>query len=132
MIQSLSFAVVAASGLFFLVLGGACLATPPRARRLLLGFARTPARHYAELAVRGIVGAAFILSAPLMSASAAASLFGWLLLATTAGLLLMPWRWHRGFAERAVPQALRWLPLLGLGSMALGSLVLMGVWRGGG
>jgi uncharacterized protein YjeT (DUF2065 family) len=55
------------------------------------------------------------------------SVFGWVLLATTTGLLLIPWHWHHRFARRAVPWVLRFLPLLGVASVALGVLVLWAV-----
>jgi hypothetical protein len=119
-----------AAGMFFLALGAASLATPLRARRFLLGFASSPYKHYAELAVRCMVGCAFILSAHDLLFPSAFSLFGWILLATTAGLLLVPWRWHHRFAQRTVPQALRFLPVLAVCCIALGVLVLVAVVRG--
>ncbi len=36
----------------------------------------------------------------------------------------VPWRWHRHFAQRAVPGVLRFLPWLGLASLALGGFVV--------
>jgi hypothetical protein len=53
--------------------------------------------------------------------------FGWLLVLTSAGLALLPWRWHRAFALRAVPYAVRYPPLLGLAALLLGGLVLTGL-----
>ncbi|MBI3129799.1 MAG: hypothetical protein HYZ13_00430 [Acidobacteria bacterium] len=57
-------------------------------------------------------------------------MFGWVLVITTGVLLLIPWRWHRRFAERAVPSATRYLSLVGLSSLALGGLLLTAVLRG--
>jgi uncharacterized protein YjeT (DUF2065 family) len=51
-------------------------------------------------------------------------LAGWLLVVTTAGLALVPWRWHRAFAQRAVPYATRHLRWLGLACLLLAGLVL--------
>lgn len=123
-------ALVAATGVFFLGFGTASLLTPARASRFLLGFAGSPARHYAELAVRLLVGGAFILASPGTLWPSAFSLFGWVLLATTTALLFVPWRWHRRFARRAVPEALRFLPLVGASSVFLGGLVLWSVLHG--
>jgi len=53
------------------------------------------------------------------------------LVVTSAALLLVPWQWHRRFAGRAVPQALRFLPLIGICSLLLGGLVLVAALRGG-
>jgi hypothetical protein len=129
-IEVVSIAVVVAAGLFFLSLGGACLVAPSRASRFLQGFAGSPSKHYTELAVRLLVGGAFVLTAPRLLAPDVFSVFGWILLATTAGLLLVPWRWHHRFARHTVPEALRFLPLLGVSSAVLGGLVLWAVFRG--
>lgn len=130
MIEAMSLALVAVTGLFFVSLGAVSLVAPAHAGRFLLGFAGSPARHYVELAVRLLIGGAFLLAAPLALWPGAFSLFGWVLLATTAGLLLVPWRWHYRFARRTVPEALRFLPLVGISSVALGGLVLWAVLHG--
>jgi hypothetical protein len=124
MIEVIALSVVAATGLFLAALGGAGLVAPSRAGKFLLGFAGSPSKHYAELGLRFLVGGAFILSAPQARIPGAFHLFGWVLLATTAGLLLVPWRWHHRFAQRAVPAVLRFLPLVGIASLVLGGLVL--------
>jgi len=129
-IEFAALALVAGAGLFLVGLGGAALLAPSRASGFLLAFAGSPAKHYAELTVRLVVGGAFVLAAPHAAFSAGFSLFGCVLLGTTAALLLVPWRWHRRFAQRAVPQALRFLPLVGAASLVLGALVLWAVWRG--
>lgn len=130
MIEVLALSVVIAGGLFFVSLGGVALLSPTHASRFLLGFAGSATKHYAELAVRFLVGGAFVFAAPATRGSGMFSLLGWTLLATTAGLLLIPWRWHHRFARRAVPEALRFLPLVGTSSVALGGLVLWSVFRG--
>jgi hypothetical protein len=58
------------------------------------------------------------------------ALFGWTLLLTTAGLAVVPWHWHRAFAQRAVPHATRRLSLVAVGSLVLGGLVLSAALRG--
>jgi hypothetical protein len=129
-IEVMALAIVVAAGLFFVALGGALLGAPARASQFLLGFAGSPLKHYAELALRFLVGGAFVLSAPQSFFPGVFSLLGWVLLATTVGLLLLPWRWHHRFARRAVPEALRFLPLVGASSIALGVLILVAVVRG--
>ena len=130
MIRVLALAVVGAAGTFFIALGGVSLLAPPHASRFLLGFADSPSKHYLELGVRFVVGGAFVLAAPKMLFPAAFGFVGWVLIATTVGLLLIPWRWHHRFAQRAVPGALRFLPVVGAASLALGVLVLVAVYRG--
>ena len=130
MITVVALTVVISAGLFLLSLGCVSLLAPSHASRFLLGFADSPTKHYTELAVRLLVGGAFVLTAPGTPFSIAFTLFGWVVLATTAGLLLVPWRWHHRFARRAVPQALRFLPLVGTTSILLGGLVLWSVLGG--
>lgn len=124
MIDTLSLALMAGTGIFLAVLGGVSLVAPPHAKRFLLGFAGSPSKHYAELAVRILVGGAFLMAAPLTPWRVAVSVFAWVLLGTTAVLLLVPWHWHHRFARRAVPEALRFLPLIGVASLALGAIIL--------
>ena len=129
-IEAIALAGVAAAGLFFIALGSTSLVAPRRASQFLLGFADSPSKHYAELTLRFLVGGCFVAFAPRMLFATAFSFFGWVLLATTAALLLVPWRWHHRFAARAVPAALRFLPLIGVSSLALGGLVLVAMLRG--
>lgn len=129
-IESAAVALVASAGAYFLALGGALLAVPSQASRFLLGFAGSASKHYAELALRFVVGTAFVFAAPHMQLSALFRVFGWVLIGTTLVLLCIPWHWHRRFAQRAVPGALRRLPFLGISSAALGALVLWAVFRG--
>lgn len=117
-------AMVVGAGLYLVSLGTVSLLAPSLAGRFLLGFATTPAKHYTELAVRLLIGGSFVLRARAMLLPDFFSLFGWVLLATTAGLLLIPWRWHHRFAQRVAPEVLRFLPLVGLASMVLGAFVL--------
>ena len=96
----------------------------------MLGFASSQPVHILELFLRFVVGAAFVLYAPRMFLSGAFNLFGWVLLVTTACLLLVPWRWHQRFAQQAVPRATRHITLIGLASLAIGGLILAAVARG--
>lgn len=129
-IETAALTLAACAGVFFVSLGGSSLFAPARAGRFLLGFANSARKHYAELAVRLLVGAAFVIAAPRMAAPGAFACFGWLLLGTTTFLLLVPWRWHHHFASRAVPKALAFLAPIGVASVAMGALVLWGVFGG--
>jgi uncharacterized protein YjeT (DUF2065 family) len=131
MIASLTFAVVLLAGLYLVSLAAVALASPPHAARFLLGFAATARLHYCELALRGLAGGAFVLQAPHMRFGSAFAVAGWGLLLTTAVLTLVPWRWHRAFAQRAVPYAVRHLRAVGAASLVLGALVLVAALTGG-
>jgi hypothetical protein len=130
LIVDLARGVVALTGLYFTALGVTVLTRPDRATRFLLGFAGSPAAHYTELSVRLVVGAALVLAAPQLIFSGAFKLFGWVLLGTTACLLLVPWRWHQRFAQQAVPRAIRHIALIGVASLALGGFMLAALVRG--
>ena len=101
------------------------------AAAFLLGFAKTARAHWIELALRFVAGAAFVVQAPHSRFSAALSLAGWALVITTAGLAVVPWHWHRAFAQRAVPYATRYPSLIGMVSFVLGALVLAAALTGG-
>jgi len=130
--ELLALAGVALAGLFLLCLGIAGFLAPEQARRFLSGFATTPALHYLELAIRMLIGAAFILHAPATRVPEIFVGAGWILLVTTAVLALIPWRWHREFASRSVPQALRHLTWLAGASCVLGIAVLYLAFAGAG
>ena len=130
MIEAATLALVTAAGAFLLGLGTVSLVAPTRASRFFLGFAGSPGKHYAELSIRVVLGAAFLLAAPRALWPGAFTVFGWVLLVTSLGLLLVPWRVHRRFAERAVPQALRFLPLLGASSIVVGGAIVWAVFLG--
>ncbi|MDH3298039.1 MAG: hypothetical protein OEM96_07160, partial [Gemmatimonadota bacterium] len=98
-----------------------------RAERLLTGFASSARAHYTEQALRLIAGLAMVLFAPEMQLSNLFRAFGWLLVLTAAGLLLIPWRWHRRFGEWAIPLAIKHMKLFALGAFALGVFILYGV-----
>jgi len=111
--------VLAAAG-FLVVLGGSALVRPALAKQFLGGFATTRALHFLELALRSVIGGAFIVSAPRLAFGSAIAAFGWVLLATSLLLALLPWRLHQRFAAWSVPQALPYLPLIGIASLAGG------------
>ena len=124
-------AIVSLAGIYLLVLGALCLFWPAQATRFLLGLAGSAWAHYSELLARAAVGAALLLHSPRMLLADVFHAFGWVLLATTAALLLVPWRWHRRFAAWAVPQAIRHITVIGLASLAMGGIMLAAVVRGG-
>ncbi len=125
MVDSAALLVVVITGCYFLALAVVSLASPVLGSRFLLGHAASPSLHYLELFIRLTVGTAFILRAPQMQYSFIFNSFGWVLVATTVVLLAVPWRWHHRFAQRTVPQALRYLKVIAIASIALGSFILV-------
>ena len=129
-LEVLALAVVLLSGLYLLALGTASLLAPARASRFLLGFASSSSVHFAELLLRFIAGAGFVLYAPRMIFPGTFNFFGWLLLVTTGGLLVVPWRWHHRFAQRAVPLFTGHIAWVGLVSLVIGGFILWAVLHG--
>ena len=130
MIEYSALAIVVLVALYFIALGTSSLITPSFAKRFLLGFAESAFVHYTELLVRLVVGIAFLIHSPRMLFANGFHIFGWLLIVTTAALLLVPWQWHRRFASKSVPQALRYLTIIGLCSLAFGGFIIVAVARG--
>jgi hypothetical protein len=126
----LPLAVVALAALYLCGLGVVSLVAPSRASIFLLGFAQTPRVHYFELLMRLVVGWALVEHSPRMALSSAFGFFGWVLFLTTVLLFLLPWRWHRRFAERAVPLFTRYIAIIGGVSILLGGLIFVAVIRG--
>ena len=130
MIEAIAFGLVVLTGLYLCALAAVAVTAPGRASSFLLGFASSRRLHYAELFTRLAVGGAFVINARRMLAPDAFNLFGLVLLATTACLLLLPWRWHQRFAQLAVPRATRYITLIGLCSLALGAVILAAAFCG--
>lgn len=130
MTEALARTAVVLTGLYFIALAVVSLFMPERTSRFLLGFAGSALTHYIELLLRLVVGGALVLHAPRMLFAGAFTVFGWVLLITTACLLVMPWRWHHRFALQAVPRAARHITLVGLTSLVIGGLILAAVARG--
>ena len=112
--------IVLAAAAYLVVLGASALFRPALAERFLGGHATTRTLHFLELALRVVAGAAFVVSAPRLALSNAVAVFGWVLVGTSLVLAIIPWRLHQRFAAWFVPQALRYLPMIGVASIAGG------------
>lgn len=113
------------AGLYLIGLAVVAAALPRRAEIFLSGFARSAFVHYLELSVRLVVGAALVSHAPQMRLPGLFAVLGWIVVGTTIVLSVVPWRWHRRFAEWSVPLATRNMVLFALGSLAAGVFVLV-------
>ncbi len=132
MLDGLALMVVLLAGAYLIALGAVSFRNPQQGARFLLGFVSSAAKHYLELGMRLLAGIAFVLRADAMALSQGFAAFGWVLLISTTALLALPWRWHQRFARRAVPIALRFLPLMALASIMFGMLVVVCALRGNG
>jgi len=127
MTQMVALMLVLLTGLYLVGLAVVATLAPAKAARFLFGFASSARAHYLELVIRIIVGGAILLYAPRMLFSHLFSAFGWVLVITTACLLAIPWQWHHRFAQRAVPHAVRNLPLVSAASFVFGVFILTAV-----
>ncbi len=90
-------------------------------------FASSPSTHLLELSLRLAVGVALVLYAPHMRFPELFRIFGWVVVASTIGLLAVPWRWHHRFARWSVPLATKRLRLLATGSLVIGAFIILSV-----
>ncbi len=127
MIESMGVAVIVATAFFLLGLGVTALVAPSSAQRFLLGFASSLPLHVTELAVRILVAAAFWVGAERMAAPLAFQVIAAVLVTTTLAMAVVPWQWHRQFASRMVPKALRFTPWLGAAALLMGLALLAAV-----
>lgn len=121
--------VVLVAGVYLLGLGAAAIVVPARATGYLQAFASSLRVHVIELVARFVVGAALVGYASHMRFGAAFHTFGWVLVITTLGLAVLPWRWHQRFARASVPAALRYPRVIGSASVAAGAFVVWAVAR---
>jgi len=128
-VRALSGVVVVGFGLFLIGLAAWIVTAPSRAEGFLKAFASSALTHYTEQGTRLIVGVAMITFAGSMRYPELFRLFGWLVIVSTAGLLLIPWQWHNKFAGLVMPPVFRRIGLFALGAFALGAFILYSVFR---
>jgi len=105
----LAASVIVCFGVFLIGLAITAFVRPALARRFFDGFASSWQTHYGEQIVRLIVGIALVLHAEQMWLPIVFRVLGWLIIATAAGLMCIPWRWHQRFAQRVIPMVNRYL-----------------------
>jgi uncharacterized protein YjeT (DUF2065 family) len=116
-------AVVMLAAFYLLGFGALAVVVPARASVYLHGFARSARVHVLELMARVAVGVAFLWYASHMEFTGGFQFFGLILIITTLGLAVLPWRWHQRFAEMSVPAARPYLRGIGIVSIAAGVFV---------
>jgi cell division protein FtsW (lipid II flippase) len=126
----LSGCVVVAFALFLAGLAMTAYLRPAHAKRFFNAFAASARTHYTEQALRLVVGSALVVFSSAMWQPDLFRLFGWVMVVTTVGLLVIPWRWHQQLARRIVPPVLEHMKLLGAGALLMAALLLYGVVAG--
>jgi len=127
MLQFISGTIVALFGFFLIGLAALCVVRRSAAERFLSGFANSAKAHFTEHTIRLAAGLGFVLHSSEMSHPLAFRIFGWVLVATSVVLLVLPWKWHREYARRTMPLVLKRIRLFAVGAFALGVFVLYGL-----
>lgn len=130
-VSALATTILVLTALYFIGLALVAVVAPARFDSFLLGFAQSPSVHWLEMAIRILVGLALWVESPEMPLPIVFRWGGIVLVATSLLMLALPYRWHRRFAERSVPRALRYRPALSAVSAAIGVLLLACLWRDG-
>ena len=130
MLETTALFITGLTGVYFIALGLAALFMPETVKRFLRGFASKASYHYAEMSIRLVVGAAMIIAAPRLQYADVFVIFGWILVITSAVLIVLPWRWHLRFAERVVPPFTRYIVTIGTSCLLLGAFILLALFRG--
>jgi len=102
---------------------------PQRAEGFLSSYASSARAHYTEQVGRLVVGAALVIFAPSMWYSNILYIFGWILVVTAIGLMLIPWKWHHKFGEIVIPLTIQFMKFYAVGALLLGILVLYSLSR---
>lgn len=129
LLHQLAFWLLLLGAIYCCLLGLTALLKPSLALRFLQAFATTAGKHRLELWLRMLLGGAFLVQAPAALWPAGFQWFGWLLLGTSALMLLLPWQWHQRFAHHAVQSVAPWLNWIGLVSLLLGGALLVALLR---
>lgn len=115
--------IVAIVAAYLIGLGAIALAHADTAKRYLLAHAASPLAHYLELSIRATCGWAILTMSPYVLVPGIFKMVGWVILISTAVLLVLPWRVHRNFAKWSVPQAVQYMNLIAIGSLVGGLLM---------
>lgn len=122
--------VVVVFGFFLIGLACIAFAKPVIAERFFMSFASSARTHYTEQAFRLLIGASIVVLSPAMWQANLFRITGWLIVISTVGLLLTPWRWHHRFGQQVLPRLVRNLRLYAVALIAFGIILLLGVFYG--
>ena len=90
----------------------------------LSSFASSAKAHYIEQLLRLIAGLGLLIYSDNMLFPDLFGIFGWVLIATSASLIIMPWKWHNKFGKRAIPFVIRNLVLYAVSASIMGLVIM--------
>lgn len=125
--QTAALAIIVLFALWIAAGSAMAILRPALARAWIGRFASSHAVNWAEQAWRGLAGAALLVRAGASRAPELFTVAGWMVLASALALLIVPLRWHAGYAQywsRRLPLLV--LPIAGAAGLAMaGALVLL-------
>lgn len=119
--------VILVAALFLIGFAFIAVIKPASAKHFLRQFASSAQAHYSEQLIRIVFGLSLILYAQQMQFMHFHLALGWLLVITSLGLLGVPWRWHKKFADKVIPWVIRLLPVYAIGCLVLGGVLVYGI-----
>ena len=111
-------------GLYLITLLIVTLLNKRFATSFLSSFASSAKAHYIEQTLRLIAGLGVLFYSHNMLLPDLFRIFGLVLTATSALLIIMPWKWHNKFGKRAMPLVMKNLTFYGVSASILGLVVL--------
>ncbi|WP_417446018.1 hypothetical protein [Kangiella sp.] len=119
--------IILVAALFLIGFAFIAFIKPAPAKHFLRQFASSAQAHYSEQLIRIVFGLSLILYAPQMQFMNFHLALGWLIVITSLGLLGVPWRWHKKFADKVIPWVIRLLPVYAIGCLVLGGTLVNGL-----
>jgi len=119
--------VVVVFALSLIAFTSVAIAKPAVAGRFLSAFASSARTHYIEQVFRLLIGSALVVASPAMWQPRIFWFFGWAIVISSTVLLCIPWQLHHRMGDRLLPLLIRYLRLYAAGALALGALLLYGV-----
>ena len=92
--------------------------------KFLSSFASSAKAHYIEQLLRIIAGLGLLIYSDHMLFPALFKIFGWGLTASSALLIIMPWKWHNKFGKLAIPFVIRNLVLYTISASIIGLVII--------
>lgn len=124
--------IVILASVFLIALAVTSFVFPARAAAFLNGFASSARVHFSEMLIRLAVGISLVVVATEMAFAEWFRLFGWVLVATSMALIVIPWQFHQKFAAIVVPPLTRRVWLFGLLALPLGVAMMASLIMGAG
>ena len=111
-------------GLSLITLLIVTLLTKEFAITFLSSFASSAKAHYIEQLLRLIAGLGLLIYSDNMLFPDLFGILGWVLIATSVSLIIMPWKWHNKFGKWALPFVIRNLVLYAVSASIMGLVIM--------